>query len=388
MTRSSSRILGLAALGLAALLGPGCGEREVETTYGRSAGPSINGTRALAEMFRASGHKVRVAFRFVDLARGDPDTLIRFAPTPGPPELEEGRKLHDWLRAGPGRKVVYVPRDFSAEPGFWVAVRAAQPKDAKAEVIGRIEARRNASRGWANDLPARPAKVAPAAQWFATSPPPKEPMIVQVLEGPWAEGVDARLAAVTRHDGLRAEDGEDVVLAGDGTPLAMTWTLDNGGAALALANASFLLNATLLDRARRPLAARVVAWVGPGPRRIAFLEGDDVLSEGAPVRPSPLALLRVEPFGWVAGHLGAFGILAALATAATLGRPRDRPAPGADRPSSHPEALGALLGRTGRADVALELLDAYRRWRHPASAGPPRPQPGPATLPQDRAPRA
>ena len=387
MTRPTSRIL--AVLALAALAQAGCAEKDVDTSYGRSTGPSINGTGAFAERLRATGHEVRAAVRLNQVTADWADVLVRFAPAPGPPGLEEGDAMLRWLRSKPGRKLVHVARDHDAEPEFWSAVLAAQPKGAQPEALRRIEGRRDAARGWPSRLPPRPKPLARADQWFATVAPSGPPITAGTLSGPWAEGVDARASAITRHETFRLEGGEPVLLRGDDAPLVITWTLDNDSTVLAIANGSFLLNAALLDRARRPLAARVVDWIGPGPGRVAFLEGPSLTRAEPPKAPSPLSLLWVEPFGWVAAHLGAFGVLLCLALAATLGRPRAEPATEAERPSAHPEALGALLARTGRADVALGLLESYRRWRHPAAAGPARtgPDPPPPSSPR-RVPRA
>ncbi len=83
--------------------------------------------------------------------------------------------------------------------------------------------------------------------------------------------------------------------------------------------------------------------------------------------PSVFALLKIWPFGWVVAQLLVLGLVACLARAPRLGRPRPEPASGEDRPVAHPEAIGALLARTGQAGDARELLESYRRWRYPSS---------------------
>ncbi len=296
------------------------------------------------------------------------NVLIRFAPHPGPPGREEGRWLFDWLRAMPGRKVVYIPRDFDAQSEFWDAVLAAQPKDARPEVVEQLKKKRDRTRLWVGDLPPRPKEVAKAADWFSTQPKPAAPSTCKALEGPWAEGVDAGAAAVSKHEAFQVEEDEPVLLAGDGSPLAISWTLDNGSRALAIANASFLVNASLLNRARRPLTMRVAEWIGDDAGNVAFVEGSHPLAEAGERASSPFHLFTVEPFGWVAAHLLAFMLLMALAKAVQLGRPRPEPPSGVEKPSAHPEALGVLLARTGRADAALALLESYKRWRHPSHA--------------------
>jgi hypothetical protein len=360
----------------------GCGPTEVDTTYGRSRGTSINGTGAFAELLRQEGHEVRAAIRATSTLAGWANVVVRFSAHPGPPDQKEGKWLFDWLMAEPGRKVVYVPRDFDAEPEFWEAMLAAEPKGANPEVLERIKKKRDlAAWSWVADLPPNPKQPATAADWFAVGPRPPAPSPCKKLEGPWADEVDAAKAAVWKHEGFKAEGDEVVCLRGDGTPLVLTWSFDNGSQVLAVANASFLLNASLLNPARRPLTMRVAGWIGPGPVHVALVEGSRALdgaSESA--SSSPFHLFTVRPFGWVATHLLIFLLLLALSIAVRLGRPRPEPPSGVERPSAHPEALGALLARTGRADAARSLLEAYRRWRHPSPVAgrmaPAHPSPG------------
>jgi len=381
-------------LALACLAPLGCGwPAEIDTTYGRSRGASINGTSAFADLIRQRGGEVRTALRLNETVAGWADVLVRFAPYSGPPDRDEARWMTGWLNEGRGRKVVYVARDYDAAPEFWNRMVANLPPGTPAETADRVRNKRDSAATWVGDLPPKSKTPARAEDWFAVDPKPPAPAPCKALEGPWAEGVDAVTAAVPRHEAFKV-DQEDVLLSGDGGPLAMTWTLDqHGSAVLAVANGSFLLNAALLNRARRPLAIRAVDWIGPGPgqgpRKVAFVDGSNVLAAGDEDSPSgsPLHLLQVPPFGWIAAHLAGFGLLLCLSLAATLGRARPAPSGEVGRPSAHPEALGALLARTGRADFARDLLETYRRWRHPAQAAG-RAATSPAPPPPTRAPLA
>jgi hypothetical protein len=373
----------------------------VETAYGRSRPPSINGTGVLAGLFRERGHEVRAAVRLTDELSDWADVIVRFAPTPGPPAEDEAKWYDGWLNARYGRRVVYVPHDYDAGPDYWSAALEKLPKDAPKRLRERVEEARTQSEGWENRLPPKPKDVATPEDWFAvkdggkgrgvskkagkaaTAAPAPSPVKVQVcdkLEGPWARGVDAAKARVVRHEVL-VVGSEDVLLTCDGEALAMSWTRYNGSRVVAVANGSFLLNAALAaNPARRPLALRVVDWSGSDsdeaegregrtvPKRVAFVEGAFVLS-GLKM-PSVFDLLKVEPFGVVAAQLLALGLAACLARAPRLGRPKPEAPSGADRPAAHPEALGALLARTGQAREARSILDAYRRWRSgPAGRG-------------------
>ncbi len=142
------------------------------------------------------------------------------------------------------------------------------------------------------------------------------------------------------------------------------------GKGLIVANGSFLLNGGLLNPARRPLAVRVVDWVGKGPRNVVFIEGARPWEASGggeeEERPSGFSLLWKWPeMRWVMGHLLFFGLVAALAGAVRLGRPRPAPPSGADRPVAHAEAMGDLLARTRDRKAAMAILESYRRWRQP-----------------------
>ena len=77
---------------------------------------------------------------------------------------------------------------------------------------------------------------------------------------------------------------------------------------------------------------------------------------------------RIPSLRWVAIQVGLAALMAALARAPRLGRPRPDPPSGADRPAEHALALGTLLARAKAAPEAHELLDRYRRWRFPRTS--------------------
>ncbi len=350
-----------------ALLALGCGATGVDTTFGRSRGSSVNGTGAFAELLRQRGHEVRAAVRANGTLANWANVLIRFAPHPGRPEKGEGRWLGDWLKNHPGGKLVYVVLDYDAEADFLEAMLAVEPKDASPEAIARATRQLDRAKGWVGNLPPRPKELAGEVEWFAFGLKPPSATPCQTLEGPWAEGVDAKLAAVPRHEAFKVEPDEPILLSGDGKPLAIAWTLDNDSQVLALANGSFLVNGGLLNRARRPLTAQVATWIGTTPLHVAFLEGTRPTADAAEAESSsPFRLLGIAPFDWVSAHVMGFLLLLALSAAVRLGRPSPEPPSGVERPSAHPEALGALLAKTGRADFARTLLETYRRWRHPS----------------------
>ena len=391
-SRPVARCLIALAIGLA-----GCGGTNVETAYGRSRGQSINGTNVLADLIRARGHTVRTAVRYSDALGTWAQGIVRFAPHPGPPSRAEGDWLIAWLRGGPGRKLVYVVRDYDAGPEFWAQMLAGLPAQGRDDERSQIKARRAASLAWRADLPERAKNPVDRDEWFGTLPGESGPAGQMVpckgLDGPWAADVAAADAALPRHEAIRAENNEDVLLSGDGDKLAVAWNFhaeeDEPDAApssvLVLANGAFTLNAGLLNRARRPLATRVVDWLGDDPTQVAFVEGGRALADEERGEVSPFHLLTVAPFNWVAAHLLIFGGLFAFSLATTLGRPRPEPPEDFERTSAHPKALGSILARTRQIDLAREILAKYRTWRHPAGGSerpsPSRPHPSPPRAP-------
>jgi hypothetical protein len=368
--RASPSLVG----GLILLAISGCSGRLIETSYGRSRGASVNGTGVVANLFRAAGHEVRTAVRLTDELDDWADVVVRFASRPGPPARDEADYYGHWLSNRRGRRLIYIPRDYDAEVDYWNAVldQLVRAKDASAEQTSRARKLRDDARGWVADLPTVAKEVAPPEDWFAVeAPKPNSAVVCKTLGGPWARGIDPLKAVMPRHETFKVES-ETVLLTGDGRPLAIEWTRFNDSRVLVVAGGAFLLNAGLVVAERRPLAMRVVDWAGESPRNVAFVEGSSVVGD-APGSTSVFKLLGVPPFGWVAAQMLALGLAACLARAPRLGRARPEPPTGEDRPVAHPEALGALLARTGQADQARSILDDYRRWRSGTSGRPDRP---------------
>lgn len=360
--RRTARLVALLAASLA-----GCSS-DYGTDYGRLRSESMNGTGVLAQLLRAEGHEVRAAVRLSDELNEWADVIVRFAPFGGPPAKVEAEWYAQWLEDRPGRRLVYVVRDYDAEPDFWNEVLTRLPKDTPADQRERVERRHQRAMNWSDHLPTRPKEIVDATEWFAVKGAKGPPTASKTLEGPWSEGIDAKNAAVMRHDTLKV-DAETVLLEGDGEALVMEWTRFNSSRVLIVANGSFLVNAALLNKARRPLADRVVLWAGDDePARVAFVEGRFVAGEPVGMPSIWSMLQRLWEFRAIAFQMLLLGLAVCLARAARLGRPRPEPSAGGDRPVAHPEALGALLARTRQAGDARAILEAYRRWRFPTRA--------------------
>lgn len=351
----------------------GCGETEIDTTYGRVAGRSVNGTGAFADLLKARGHEVRIARRLTDDLSDWAETIVRFLPDPGPPEIDEANWYYNWQIMGDDRRLILVCRDGDAALEYWDAALASLPDDAPEEQRERIELNQSKATGWGSGIPYQSTEALDPDLWFAMDDDTGMTVTCSELEGSWAEGIDPKLAAIPlRNAPESAYMTDELLLTGDdGRVLAMelSWFEgDDSSAVLVIANGSFLLNAAIVPKGRRPLTTRVADWAGASPKRIAFVEGDSLLEDDSPSMPTPWQVIRQVPeLGVVAGHFMVLALVAALAHAVILGRPRSSPSSGADRPRAHADALGDLLARLGSQRAARSLLATYRRWRRPQS---------------------
>jgi hypothetical protein len=361
--RSWFGILSITAIAAVGSLGlSGCA-RTPDTDYGSSRDKSINGTAVFASMLRNDGHEVRVAVRLTDELADWAEGIVRFAPYPGPPAREEADWYREWQAREPDRWMIYVVRDFDATAEYWREVLAQLPSAADPEQRMEAEEERDKAAGWTDHLPPKAKESGDSKNWFKVGTAWNPPRMLKELSGPWSAGIDAAAAGLTAHEPLQ-KSGR-VLLMGDAQPFALEKTLAGFGRLLVIANGSFLLNEPLVNSARRQLAQRVVAWAGDDRRPIALVEGSFVM--GGPQGPPSLwdLVKRLTALRWVAIQLSLAGLLAALARAPRLGRPKPDPATDADQPAAHARALGALLARAGAAHEAHDLLDRYRRWRHP-----------------------
>ncbi len=362
--RMSRGVLGMLALATVSISGCGSG---LDTTYGRMRSPSVNGTGAFASLLRERGHETRTFSRLGTRIEDWADTIVRFAPMPGPPERAEASWYDRWLNTSPGRVVIYIPRDFDATHEYWSRALTELPETASPRLRERVTEARDESATWAIKLPPKASIATFGQPWFAMESKRSSVATCKTLEGPWAENLDPAKVALPRHEVFKL-DNERILLSGDGEPVVMEWELHSQSRVLAVASGAFLLNEPMTRNARTPLALKVVEWVSSGgnsienspksgqtiPRRIAFVEGRFITSD-KPARRERDFRLEIQ--------LGLLGLAACLAVAPRLGRPRPEPASGADRPVAHPEALGALLARTRKASEARSLLETYRRWR-------------------------
>ncbi len=358
----------------------GCGDSSIETSYGRSRGVSVNGIGTFMELLRQRGHPTKPALRLTPELEVWADVLVRFTPDTGGLRNMEAAWYSRWLQGRPGRLLVYVLNDYSAEVDYWDELL-------KTTLTVTDHQRATTKRNLASSKPKiRPfstkAKAKPKNPWDEVDDGPADPAVwfeavegngpgtAKTLEAPWSEGVDASKAAIylSRHFKIPDENPPEILLEADGKALAIAWSLHQGGQVLVIANGSFLLNGTLLNKARRPLTERVLDWIDERGTntKIASVEGFYV-SEQEPPQRGLYDLAQTPPFDWILAHMLVLTLLGAFALAPRLGRARDPISTrDADRPAAHPEALGSLMKRSVPPEQAREILATYRLWRSAA----------------------
>jgi len=342
--------LGLITL---AILATGC-RSELDTEYATLDGPSLNGLSVFRALLEDRGHEVRLSVRLDDSTALWSQVLIRFAPAPGRPPSNEAEWYRDWLLGRTDRSVLYIPRDCDLESEYWdalLASDAAQDDSARAE----FRARRDSAAQWVTRLPPADPRGQPGAWSILQTGAAR---YAQRLSGPWTKGLHLEDARLPIHDLIAAGRCQPLLLA-DEQPFVVENQRPGHGRTLVIANGSFLLNAGLVNPARRRLAERVADWIGDEKRRIAFVLYEGVTDEAVAASTLWALLGRVPALKLIAVQLGIMGLVAALARFPRLGRARTQTRDWSGRPAAHAEALGLLLARTRDQEKARAILAEY-----------------------------
>lgn len=352
-----------------ALLGliAGCGSDQLEFDYGRQD-TSVNGALILARMFAASGRPVTTRHALTPGA-AQAETIVWFPDSRGVPSEAAINWFNHWLSADTRRTLIFVGRDYDAEPDYWRQTAPLAPADQQERFAARktmAEARLTAERF---GLPAKAE-----CDWFQfDGEQPAER--AEKLSGPWAAGIDAIKAGIEIQQRLVPLDWQeplletptDILVARD-TPVPKHERgdeprLTSGGQLLLVVNGSFLLNKPLVNPENRKLAGRLIEATDPG-GAVVFLESNEdpqILSgDSPPSLPHSLDLLTVWPLNVLLLHFAVLGIIFCFARWPIFGRPEE-PLP-ADRTNfgQHAEALGKLLERTADRPFAERRLAEYR----------------------------
>jgi Domain of unknown function (DUF4350) len=353
-------------------------DEQLPTAYGRRRGVdysrSVNGTAVLADLFKRAGHRVTTFGRFSPKLE-EADVIVWVASNFKAPTTEQREFLETWLAEGTEeRTVVYIGRDYDAAVDYWESAISQVPPAQADEALRRQAEARAAAEAARAKMPAKEY-----ARWFTMNRDAKPPKIDQ-LSGPWAEGIDAKQAALHLEGRLAIPQEADrnasdpklpqkfETLLASGAGALVTRVVDDdwkAGQLLVVANGSFLLNYPLVNHEHRKLAAKLVAECG-APGRVVFIEGGPdgpaVLDkEPAGGIPNVLELLKVWPLNAILLHVTVLGIILCLARSPIFGRPRELPADSPTNFGKHVAALGQLLARSKDRHYAQARLAQYRQ---------------------------
>lgn len=325
----------------------------------------MNGTAVLAEMFEKAGHRVFSRSALSPGLKQKAQCIVWFPNDFQPPQDEVRQWLEEWLDEAPGRTLIYVGRDFDAEPGYWAKVEPGAPSDQLPE----IQRRRQLAASEHQKQHA--AMTAPQSSPWFTFDGSKPSRSVRSLEGDprWTEGIDARQLEITLESRLIPADAAEVRLGSEGDALVTVepWV---DGKLIVVANGSFLLNLPLVNREHRKLAGKLIGEVGPPGQSVVFLEswpgGPQIRKDDKPpAPPTGLELFTIWPTSWILLHLTVVGLLFCFWRVPIFGRPGDLPP---DPPSDfgkHIQALADLFRRAGDQAYARQRIEHYQQLAHP-----------------------
>ncbi len=355
----------------------GCGGPagpELQTEYGsrqavQGGNASVNGVGVLAEMFQSAGHSV-LSSRKLNPRLEKADVIIWFINDGKPPSQAAGSWLENWLYQSPGRTLVVVPPDFSAEPLYWRKVQSQAAAGQQAEVQQRIDEADLAFAGMRRQFPPGVSDW----RWFNFDSTDR-PRQVNTLSGDpsWTQGVNpANLEIELRGRIIPKHAYDREVLTSDPDHLVIEHDVGQSRV-LVVANGSFLLNVPLVNKEHRKLAGALINDVGGHGETVVFLEAggsvpvaDKDEAEGI---PSTWNLLNVSPINHLLRAMALFSVVLIFALWPIFGLPREDSQRHLTDFGRHLEALGKLLARRGDVRYAWGRLAAYRQITD-ASGGP------------------
>jgi hypothetical protein len=345
------------------LLFSGCAQPELDTFYGRRdgwpGGASINGTAVLAEMFQQGGWKVISRYSLTPGISRQADCIVWFPDDVDPPSEKVRGWLEKWLAAKSGRTLVYVLRDFDAEPQYWRAIEPQAPAAQKELIRQQRKAAEQAVQENHKAL-----ALADEYPWFSfdvwDSPRP-----VHRLSGVrrWMQGIDRKATAIELGCQFDLPFAAEVLLKGDDNPLVASIPYADSRI-LAVANGSFLLNLPLVNHEHRKLAQKLIDEVGSG-GTVAMLESGHhgpLIRDSDPSLDAPtgLGIFLIWPLNWILLHLSAVGILFCLARWPIFGRPQPLASEALSDFGKHITALAQLMQQSGDAAFARSRLQQWR----------------------------
>ena len=371
------------SLALISAAGLGCFNQTLDTEYGRRRGfpgrESVNGTAVLSHFVEQEGYRVS-SWNRISPKLNRADVIIWVPDSFCPPTQAQRDFIENWLQEGDGRTLVYVGRDYDAEPVYWAEVAAGLPPSDAKELQSRERDSRLHHALIREDMPENMY-----CEWFVTRG--KRPCLsVDTLEGPWSRAVDAAKVAIELHGRLEFPDESDVPQEEQYNPSHYEELLTSRGdlivgrfqkshwpksQVIVICNGSFLLNMPLVNPEHRKLAYRLVGEishdrVAASDRRVVFLETNDSGPDVHDEDPQILARTGFEaftawPLGFILLHLFVLGLVFCLSRFPIFGPPRSPESETASDFGIHVAALGDLIKRTGDSGYAKAQIMQYQQ---------------------------
>jgi len=356
----------------------------IESNYGRTGivqdDVSVNGTGVLAGMFRKAGFQTSSWSR-LSAYLDDVDVIVWVPDDFKKPTTEQREWLESWLGASENRTLIYVGRDFDASIKYWNDVRPDTPPEQMTEVV-----RRQANATAEHLLRRNAAPVKQDLGWFIinSAQPLETPPVLTSPDGKWMDGIDASkidlhltgFMEIPKNKSSKPEEYTcEVLLQADERILVARletkfWKRQNCQI-IGVANSSFLLNLSLVNKEHRKLAARLIneCVADRKTAEVVFLESGpggprEVNDELDSQAPTGLEVLTVWPLSIISLHLSVLGIIACVHLFPIFGRPRRVLEDSTGDFGRHIDAIGELLEKTKNSAYATTRVAQYRELAH------------------------
>ncbi|MBI1249504.1 hypothetical protein GC197_16890 [bacterium] len=368
--------------------------KSLPTAYGKrtgTAGSSVNGTRALSEMFREAGYPVQSAEQI------SPRTLRSDIIIWVPSDFQEpSQKMRDtilhWLDEKDGRTFIYIGRDYDASIQYWTEIMDQVAPDKQFDAMRQRSLAIEEFDELRNDM------IVGRNDQFFKIETDKPERIATKLSGLWSDGIDGSKTHIQLRskmdpglvDGSPSQgntkknpaDGDDeeeppVYLVEDVEPLlssrgetivARLGSDFSDSQIILINNGSFLLNLPLVNREHRKLAGKLINQCGQtyfDPESVAFLETNGPVrimsADDATGGNSGWEWLSKWPLNLVGLQMAWWLIVLCFALYPIFGRPKQLPAAENSDFKKHIDSVGDLLQATDDYAYAQLRLEQYQQ---------------------------
>lgn len=355
----------------------GCGERTIQTGYGKASGESysrsVNGTAVFHKMIEASGHHVDRYRKFSP--RWERYQTVFWIPDSFEPPAEESiEKIENWLKNDNGRTLVYVARDFDAAETYWDLLRKDAVEDSTKDDLSRqfydatanhISARQNR---WSDEM---------NCDWFKTVPHPytlAKDFSGELVEGLNTSKLDIRYRSLPSPGDVSGagEFGDYTVeelMSVDGNPFIYTANKQRFGDSriIVVGNGSFLLNLPMTNAVNRELAYELIEYALRDDyldRDVLFIENWNQLSisdKDTPEQQSQWSWITKKPLRYIVPNILFCSLLFCFVYFPIFGRPKKIKKESTSNFRDHIDALGTLIRNTNSRKLPREWIEEYRR---------------------------